>query len=168
MTTSLAVRHPRDTPWLIVLWALTGISLALGLVVPAIMVTKVRLFDSTHSVLSGIQDLWFSDSWPLAIVIAAFSVALPVVKLLVAAVLWLAPYHRTGPLHALAVSVGKWSMLDVLVVAIIVVSLQGDFFVRFRAQGGIYLFGASALLAMVLMAWIDRRRRQADSDQALR
>jgi hypothetical protein len=56
----------------------------------------------------------------------------------------------------------------VLVVAIIVVSLQGDFFVRFRAQGGIYLFAASALLAMVLMAWIDRRRRQADADQARR
>lgn len=163
MTASLAARHPRDTPWLIVLWALTAISLALGLVVPAVKVTKVRLFDDTHSVLSGIGDLWYSDSWPLAIVIAAFSVALPVLKLLVAAFLWLTPYHRTGPLHAIAVSIGKWSMLDVLVVAIIVVSLQGDFFVRFRAQGGIYLFGASALFAMVLMAWIDRRRRQADA-----
>jgi paraquat-inducible protein A len=163
MSASLAARHPRDTPWLIVLWALTAISLALGLLVPAVKVTKVRLFDATHSVLSGIRDLWFSDSWPLAIVVAAFSVALPVLKLLVAAFLWLAPYQRAGPLHAIAVGVGKWSMLDVLVVAIIVVSLQGDFLVRFRAQNGIYLFGASALLAMVLMAWIDRRRRQADA-----
>ena len=163
MSASLANRHPRDTPWLIVLWALTAICLALGLVVPAVKVTKVRLFDSTHSVLSGIQDLWFSESWPLAIVIAAFSVALPILKLLVSAFLWLAPYHRTGPLHSIAISIGKWSMLDVLVVAIIVVSLQGDFLVRFRAQNGIYLFGASALFAMALMAWIDRRRRQADA-----
>jgi paraquat-inducible protein A len=163
MSASLAARHPRDTPWLIVLWALTAISLALGLAVPAVKVTKLRLFDATHSVLSGIADLWYSESWPLAIIIAAFSVALPVLKLLVAAFLWLTPYHRTGPLHALAVSIGKWSMLDVLVVAIIVVSLQGDFLVRFRAQSGIYLFGASALFAMALMAWIDRRRRQADA-----
>ena len=162
-TASLAAHHPRDTPWLIVLWALTAISLGLGLIVPAVLVTKLRLFDARHSVLSGIADLWFSDSWPLAIVIAAFSVALPVVKLLVAAWLWFAPHHRTGPLHSLALSIGKWSMLDVLVVAIIVVSLQGDFLVRFRAQSGIYLFGASALFAMALMAWIDRRRRQADS-----
>lgn len=168
MSASLATRHPRDTPWLIVLWALTAISLALGLIVPAVKVTKVRLFDSMHSVLTGIHDLWLSDSWPLAIVIAAFSVALPAVKLLVAGFLWLAPYHRTGPLHGIAVAVGKWSMLDVLVVAIIVVSLQGDFFVRFRAQNGIYLFGASALFAMLLMSWIDRRRRQADADQARR
>lgn len=167
MSASLAARHSRDTPWLVALWALTAISLALGLVVPAVKVTKVRLFDATHSVLSGIQDLWFSPSWPLALVIAGFSVALPVLKLLVSAWLWLAPYHRTGLLHSIAVGIGKWSMLDVLVVAIIVVSLQGDFLVRFRAQGGIYLFGASALFAMALTAWIDRRRRQAD-DQARR
>lgn len=168
MSASLAARHPRDTPWLIVLWALTAISLALGLVVPAVKVTQLRLFDATHSVLSGIADLWYSESWLLAIVIGAFSVALPVLKLAVAAWLWLAPYHRTGTLHSIAVSVGKWSMLDVLVVAIIVVSLQGGFLVRFRAESGIYLFGASALFSMALTALIDRRRRQADAAQARR
>jgi uncharacterized paraquat-inducible protein A len=53
-------------------------------------------------------------------------------------------------------------MLDVLVVAIAVASMQTGFLVRLRPEAGIYLFGASTLLGTLLTWLIDRRRRAVD------
>ncbi|MCW5747251.1 MAG: paraquat-inducible protein A [Alphaproteobacteria bacterium] len=162
--TSLADRFPRHTIALAVLWALAAMALAAGLALPAVRVTRLRLVEETVSVLSGIAELWQGGSWPLAIVIALFSVAFPVAKLALAAWLWFAPAARRGALHALAAGAGKWSMLDVLVVAVVVASMQGGFLVRLRPEVGIYLFGASTLLATLVTWVIDRRRRAVDGD----
>jgi paraquat-inducible protein A len=163
--TSLADRFPRHTVALSVLWAIAVATLATGLALPAVRVTRLRLVDETLSVLSGIADLWRDGSWPLAIMIALFSVAFPVAKLILAAWLWFVPQARRGALHALAAGAGKWSMLDVLVVAIAVASMQTGFLVRLRPEAGIYLFGASTLLATLLTWLIDRRRRAVDAER---
>ncbi|HJQ58386.1 MAG TPA: paraquat-inducible protein A [Vineibacter sp.] len=160
--TSLAERFPRHTVALSALWALAALSFAVGLALPAVRVTRLRLFEETLSVLGGIVELWRGGSWPLAIVIAVFSVAFPAAKLALAAWLWFAPSARRDVLHALAVGAGKWSMLDVLVVAIVVASMQGGFLVRLRPEPGIYLFGTSILLATLVTWLIDRRRRAID------
>jgi paraquat-inducible protein A len=160
--TSLADRFPRQTIVLSVLWAIAIAALAAGLVMPAVRVTRLRMFDETLSVLSGIAELWRGGSWPLAIVIALFSVAFPAAKLALAAWLWFATHAGRDRLHALATGAGKWSMLDVLVVAVVVASMQGGFLVRLRPETGIYLFGASTLLASLLAWLIDRRHRQVD------
>jgi paraquat-inducible protein A len=159
---SLAERYPRVTILLSLLWAAATLSLAAGLALPAVRVVRFRLVDDTLSVLSGIAELWRDGSWPLAIVIALFSVAFPIAKLALAAWLWFAPHARRDAVHALVAGTGKWSMLDVMVVAIVVASMQGGFAVRLQPQVGIYLFAASTILATVLTWLIDRRRRMAD------
>ncbi len=161
--TSLADRFPRHTIVLSIVWVIAAVALVTGLALPAVRVTRFRLVDETLSVLSGVADLWRDGSWPLAIVIGLFSVAFPVAKLALAVWLWFAPYARRSALHALAVGAGKWSMLDVLVVAIVVASLQSGFLVRLRPEIGIYLFGTSTLLATFLTWLIDRCRREVDS-----
>ncbi len=160
--TSLADRFPRRTIVLAIVWVIAIGLLAAGLVLPAVRVTRLRLVDETLSVLSGIGDLWQGGSWPLAIVIALFSVAFPIAKLVLAAWLWFAPHGRHKALQALAGGAGKWSMLDVLVVAVIVASLQGGFLVRLRPEIGIYLFGASTLITNLITWLIERYRRQAE------
>lgn len=162
--TSLADSFPRRTIVLVIVWAVAAGTLAAGLALPAVRVTRLRLVDETLSVLSGIGDLWQGGSWPLAIVIALFSVAFPVAKLVLAAWLWFAPHGRHGVLHGLTAGAGKWSMLDVLVVAIVVASMQGGFLVRLRPEIGIYLFGASTLIATVLTRLIDRYWRAAGGE----
>ena len=160
--TSLADRFPRHTIVLSILWVIAAVALATGLALPAVRVTQFRLVDDTLSVLSGVGDLWRDGSWPLAVVIGLFSVAFPVAKLALAVWLWFAPHAPRSTLHALAVGAGKWSMLDVLVVAIVVASLQTGFLVRLRPEVGIYLFGASTLLATFITWLIDRCHRGAD------
>ncbi|TWS97083.1 paraquat-inducible protein A [Reyranella sp. CPCC 100927] len=159
---SLADRFPRRTIVLAVVWVIAIGLLVAGLVLPAVRVTRLRLVDETLSVLSGIGDLWQGGSWPLAIVLALFSVAFPIAKLVLAAWLWFAPHGRHQALHALAGGAGKWSMLDVLVVAVVVASLQGGFLVRLRPEIGIYLFGASTLITNLITWLIERYRREAD------
>lgn len=159
---SLAERYPRDTIALSVLWAIAALTLAAGLALPAVRVIRFRLVDDALSVLSGIAELWRDGSWPLAIIVALFSVAFPIAKLALAAWLWFAPHARRGAVHALVAGAGKWSMLDVLVVAVVVASMQGGFVVRLRPEIGVYLFGASTILAALITWLIDRRRRAID------
>lgn len=157
--TSLARRHPRRTP--LVAAALAGVAalLTAGLVLPALRVTQFSLFDTSYSILSGLLGLLRSGEALLFAVILLFSVVLPYLKLSLLGWLWFAPAEGRLPRRRvlrLVEAVGKWSMLDVLVVAVVVASLQGGFFVSARLQAGLYLFGGAVLASMALTAWLSR------------
>jgi paraquat-inducible protein A len=160
--TSLAARFPRYTIALTALWAIAVLGLASGLLLPAVRITRLRLIDETLSVVEGIATLWRDGSWLLAIVVALFSVFFPVAKLAVVAWWWLGPRARRGLPQALVVHTAKWSMLDVMVVAILVASMQGGLLVRLRPEIGIYLFGAATFVGMLLTWLIERLDRQAN------
>jgi paraquat-inducible protein A len=51
---------------------------------------------------------------------------------------------------------GKWSMLDVFVVAITIVITKISSFAKAEARLGLYFFGASIMLAMLATGWIER------------
>jgi paraquat-inducible protein A len=141
------------------------------LLLPALRVTELRLFDTIYSVLGGLRALWQAGDWALMVLIAAFSVALPYAKLALLGWVW-----RRGKPHSsqggsrkaldLVEALGRWSLLDVLVVALAVVTLQGNFFVRTRLEPGIYLFAAAALLSMALSAWTRRLARRHDESNS--
>lgn len=156
---SLAARHPRLTVALTALWALAVGALAAGLALPAIRIVRFRLFEDRHSILETVAALWSSGDLLLAAVIGVFSVATPCLKLALLAWLWFA----AGPGAAAAASrrqrvagfldaIGKWSMLDVLAVAVVVAALGGGFVVRAEIGPGIYAFCAATLLTMGLGA----------------
>jgi paraquat-inducible protein A len=160
---SLAQRHPHLTLMVAPAWALAATLLAAGLLLPAVKVTRLRLFDDGYSILEGVAALWRQGDQPLAALIFAFSVVAPWLKLGALAWLWLAPADdpRGGRLGRWLSTLGKWSMLDVMVVAVIAVSLQGGVLVRIRPDVGVYLFAAAALAAMALALLVDRLRLRA-------
>ena len=146
------------------LYGLTLIALTAGLLLPALRVTELRLFDTVYSVLGGLEALRQAGDWPLLILIFAFSIVLPYAKLALLAWVW--RRGRPSGSHKaldLVEALGRWSLLDVLVVALAVVTLQGNFFVRTRLEPGLYLFAAAALLSMALSAWTRRLARHHDS-----
>lgn len=89
---------------------------------------------------------------------------LPYAKLALLAWVWRrgrpAGSHRA---LELVEALGRWSLLDVLVVALVVVTLRGNFFVRTHIESGLYLFAAAALLSMALSAWTRRLAHRADA-----
>jgi paraquat-inducible protein A len=112
--------------------------LGLGLVAPAMTITTdfgrwdgwIRLLDpdasdqreTTYSLLSGILHLLRSGDLLIGIVLLAFTVCFPTLKLaLMAGANEVGTRGRVGWLlkHA-----GKWSMLDVLVIALLVLAIK--------------------------------------------
>lgn len=126
------------------------ILLVLGLTLPVLTVRK--LWErNTFSILSGIQNLWKEEYYLLAFIIFFFSIAFPLFKLAALFVVWfirLTDEKRKTILYGLSV-LGKWSMLDVFVAAVIIVSIRLGAFASAKAENGIYCFGLSILLAMI-------------------
>lgn len=131
--------------------ALVGaaVCLAAGVVLPIIRVSRLLVFPRPLSILDGVQILIADGDWLLAILIAGFSVVWPALKIGVLAFLWL-QLRRGAPvslrLIAALDSLGKWSMLDVFVVALAIVMLKTGTLSDATGAPALYPFIAAVLL----------------------
>ncbi|QYJ82129.1 paraquat-inducible protein A [Shewanella aegiceratis] len=87
---------------------------------------QVEIYRKHRSILGTVQDLMQSGNLLVGIMIATFSVIIPTLKLLAQAVLVFACGSTATLLTRLIDAIGKWSMADVFVVAIIVSYLAGN------------------------------------------
>lgn len=148
--------------------ALLGLSivlLVLGLTLPAVHSEK-GLSSSSHSIVGGIAQLLGEGQIVLAVIILFFSVLFPTVKLLALALVWArrVPDEREtiGWLEVL----GKWSMLDVFVVAIFVGAVRLGILAEFAPEAGIYVFAAAVLATMVVTRLTARIKGHAPRERA--
>ena len=141
--------YPKRIDILILIIA-SAVLLFIGLHLPVLTVRK--LWErNTFSIISGITNLWESKNYFLSVIIFFFSVIIPIVKLATLFVIWfvrLRNHQRKWLLCGLGL-LGKWSMLDVFVTAIIIVSIKLGALASAKAEIGIYYFGISILLAML-------------------
>lgn len=112
----------------------------------------------TYSLVGGIREMWNQEEVGLALIIGTFSLAFPLLKnaLLLAATTTILPLsagHRRG-LHAFAAKTGKYSMLDVFVVAIIVVVVKLGKSTEVAVRSGTFLFCAAIALSMAASAFV--------------
>ena len=154
---SLQKIHPRhlDVP---ILLAVSLVLLWFGLFLPVITLKELVFWKHTFSVLSGISSLVDEGHYFLGIVIFLFSIVFPFIKLGMLFALWfgrLAQWQREKYIHWLG-AIGKWSMLDVFVVAITIVIAKLSGFASAQPQIGLYFFGSSILLAMLVTVRIER------------
>ena len=149
---SLQELHPKRE-YIPLLILLSVVFLVLGLNLPILTVRKLWE-QNTFSVLSGIVNLWKEHYYFLAAIVFFFSIIFPIVKLVTLFVIWfieLTDLQRKLILNWLG-ALGKWSMLDVFVAAIIIVSIKLGALASAKAENGIYYFGLSILLAMIVTA----------------
>ncbi|MBI4355244.1 MAG: paraquat-inducible protein A [Candidatus Omnitrophica bacterium] len=138
---------------------------AVALSLPLFTVEKSvfwRHWKNSYSVFTGCVGLWRDEEHVLAAVIFFFSIVFPAVKLAALWLIWdakLGERRRNWILHWLGL-LGKWSMLDVFVVAVIVVAAKMETLTRVEPQVGIYVFGVSVFLSMLTtmhVSWLARR-----------
>ena len=155
--TSLFKTHPKY--WGIpVLLAGSGILLIMGLVLPAITLKELIFWTNTFSVLTGIQSLFDEGHYLLGLVIMLFSLFFPIFKLFILSMVWFSALptgKREFYIHWLGI-LGKWSMLDVFVVAVTIVVTKISGLAKANAEVGIYFFGASVVLAMIATEQIEK------------
>lgn len=147
---SLAALHPKNTE-VPVLILTAFIALIYGLTLPVITLKELVFWKHTFSVVTGIKNLYEEKYFVLAGVIFLFSVLFPFFKLSTLWTLWffrMAPERRQFLLKWLGI-LGKWSMLDVFVVAVTLVISKISYLAKAEAHAGIYVFGLSVMLSMI-------------------
>ena len=129
-----------------------------GLSLPLMHAQQMIFWKSSYSVWAGVVALWHANELALAAILFFFSIVFPVVKLAGLAVIWfleLPQERRTGLLHWLGL-LGKWSMLDVFAVAILIVLVKLGPMARVEPRVGVYVFVAAIASSMLTTMYIDR------------
>jgi len=152
------------------------ISLAFGLMAPVMMVTihkeveylgDVVLSFESKGVIGSISKLFESGDTVVALVILLFSVLIPLLKTL--SMMVVSIFMDTPFAHGIVKffkMIGKWSMVDVFVVATFLVYLtvdRGDVS-RAEVEVGLYFFLAYVIVSMLVSLSADRmlhRKRHA-------
>ena len=147
-------------------WALLIAAYALYL--PAnllpIMETRSLFGMQKDTIMSGVVYLWTSGSWVLALVVFFASVAVPLVKLISLTFLvvsvqgrWRAHPLPRAKLYRLLELIGRWSMLDVYVVTILVALVQVQSLAAIAPGSGVLAFAAVVVLSMLATMSFDPR-----------
>lgn len=119
----------------------------------------------TRSVISGIRRLYESGDYLLAVPLFVFSIVFPAAKLLVTTQACVARVLQLGNppprrLFRILTTIGRWSMLDVFALALLIVLTKGfprqDVAIDVHLRWGAYLFIASILGGMFLTARMQR------------
>ena len=134
-----------------------------GVFFPFFHVTKLWVFDSAVSVFGGIVTLFREGEYFLFAVLTLFTLVFPCIKLGLLTLIWLEREHdlaRIRRLHHWVESFGRWSMLDVFVVAILVVAMKSAAIADIHIGAGLYLFTFSVIATQIASAWIHRQLPQ--------
>ncbi|MDH3768405.1 MAG: paraquat-inducible protein A [Gammaproteobacteria bacterium] len=112
-------------------WLITSVVLYLPANFLPIMYTRFLGKETENTILGGVVSLWTHGSYPIAIIIFVASVFVPLGKILVLG--WLCLSIQLGStfavtqktkLYRVTEFVGRWSMIDVFVVGILVALIQ--------------------------------------------
>ena len=133
---------------------------AAGVFFPFFHVTKFWLFDDAVSVVAGIMTLFREGEYFLFAVLTLFTLLFPSAKLGLLAIIWTERQHnltRVRHLHQWVEHLGKWSMLDVFVVAILIVAMKSASVAEIHIGIGLYLFTFSVVATQVASAVVARQ-----------
>lgn len=129
-----------------------------GLTLPIIHVEKFWFFDNTVSIWSGMRTLYAKGEIFLGTVLLVFSILFPIGKNFLLAVTLLKG-ARMGVVSQRLVRwsavLGKWSMLDVFIVAILVASVRLGALAEASVLSALYFFAASVIVTNLTSTALD-------------
>ncbi len=117
-----------------------------------------------YTIMGGIVELIDANLWPLAILVFVASISIPLLKLLILAyMLWQTKYNKAEHLlgrtraYRIIKFVGRWSMIDVFMISILVALVRFGQFTNVAAQIGAACFAAVVVLTMLAVDLFDPR-----------
>ena len=141
---------------------------AMVLYIPAnllpVMNTSSLFGSEKDTIMSGVVYLWTSGSWPLAIIVFIASVAVPMLKILAMVFLVVSAQMRStlspkqrARIYRVVELVGRWSMLDIYVITILVALVQFQGLATIQAGPAAIAFGSVVVLTMFAAMSFDPR-----------
>ncbi|MHB0951771.1 MAG: paraquat-inducible protein A [Allorhizobium sp.] len=138
-----------------VLLVLAPAFLTLGIMLPLVRFETLYFFSDNPSLVEIVLSLWREGNSALAALVGLLSIVFPSVKLvgLMAEALGPAGGDKgRGLMHALVPLLSKWSMTDVLLVAIVIFAAKTSGLAEAFTQPGLWFYAASAVIAGLLHA----------------
>jgi paraquat-inducible protein A len=158
--------HPRKANSLARTWALTLSALIFYIPANLLPVTRATTFGDIQSdtIMSGVIYFMSTGMWPIALVIFTASVLVPILKLNVLIFLLVSvhlklPWRRRDRtrLYRITELVGRWSMVDIYVVTILIALVQLGALADMDAGLGAVFFGAMVVITMFAAESFDPR-----------
>lgn len=129
-----------------------------------IMETRSLFKFQSDTIMSGVVYLWTTGARMLATVVFLASIVVPLLKLFSLTLLALSvqfrvrwqPLPRTR-LYRFLERIGRWSMLDIYVVTLLVAVVQSESLAKVTPGGAVVAFGAVVVLTMLATLSFDPR-----------
>ncbi|MGI9389284.1 MAG: paraquat-inducible protein A [Boseongicola sp.] len=142
---------------------------ALGISLPIVHFEKLYFLTESPSLIGIVTGLWSDGSLLIAAIVLLFSILFPLVKLVIVFIAAVAPEtlvaHKSVLRHAGTLS--KWSMMDVLLVALVIFAAKTSGLANAFAQPGLWFYATSAI-AGAIAAGLLKRQQKLDQDGSLR
>jgi paraquat-inducible protein A len=129
-----------------------------------IMDTSSLFEAQSDTIMSGVVFLWNSGSWATATVVFIASVVQPIFKLLVLSYIAasiqagrVANPSRQTRLHRFVHLIGRWSMLDIYMVAILVAMVQSPTLAEIKPGPAAMAYGALVVFTVLASSSLDPR-----------
>ena len=156
-------RKPRslERTWALVIAA--AICYVPANVLPVMAVTSLGQTEA-DTIMSGVIYFLTHGSWPLAIIIFTASVFVPMMKLAILTFLLISVHRRSSwrpvdrtRLYRLTEMIGRWSMVDIYVVTIMVALVRLGNLATIEAGWGAVFFGAVVVITILAAESFDPR-----------
>ncbi len=146
---------------------------ALILFAPAILLPILEIERLGHrhesSLIGGIIELFAHGSWFVGLVVLTFSVLFPLAKLLLLLELsllsWLHRRHKAATYRIMEVA-GKWSMMDVMLLAFLVMLVKLGDMVEFHIGPAVIAFVACIALSLIASMSFDHHAIWEDNNES--
>ncbi|QOT79412.1 paraquat-inducible protein A [Cupriavidus basilensis] len=129
-----------------------------------VMVTQSILGTQRDTIMSGVIYLWLSGSHVLALLVLIASIVVPLLKMMILTLLLISVRRRSTwrireqtRLYALVEVIGRWSMLDIFVVALLASLVQVGALATITPGGGALAFASDVVLTMLASLSFDPR-----------
>lgn len=120
-------------------WFAAGISL------PIMHFERLYFLSKTPSLLDLIGELWAEGEVALALLVALFSIIFPAAKIAVLFTLEIGAISLKGWLGRVLPHLSKWSMVDVMLVAIAIFAAKSSGLASVSVLPGLWFYAASAI-----------------------
>lgn len=130
---------------------------------PVMTYTKVGQ-GAPSTIISGVIELWKAGMVPLALLVLFASITVPVLKIVALTIMIIVTHLRSrwqlphlGKLYRLVVIIGRWSMIDVFMISILVAVVHFGFMANVTADPGMVCFALVVILTIFAAELFDPR-----------
>lgn len=159
----LHLRKPRSIERTIALMAAAAVLYIPAMTLPVMTLQELALVEPT-TIVQGMLQFWQNGDYPIALVIFTASILIPLLKIVALAWLCAAATGRVEPsprmlarVYWLTELLGRWSMIDIFVVGILVALVQIGTYMTVVPGTGALAFGLVVVLTMFAATSFDPR-----------